>query len=92
MEVGGQLQAPVALSLGERFPHTHLIGAWVGPRGYLDVVTKRKNLIITRAGNRTPIVQSNYYTEWATQITVMQTYYKFCGSEEKSFQVVRNTE
>jgi hypothetical protein len=42
MEVSGQFQAPAALLPGPRDPGTQRIGGWVGPRGGLDAIEKRK--------------------------------------------------
>jgi hypothetical protein len=41
---------------GEGVPGTHWIGGWVGPVASLDTLTKRKIIVITPAGNWTPIV------------------------------------
>jgi len=51
MEISGQLHAPAALTARERAHGTHWIGGWVGPRSSLDMVAKRKILIIAPAGN-----------------------------------------
>jgi hypothetical protein len=47
--VGGawSFQARAALPPWERFPGTHWIGGWVGPRVGLDDVEKRKLLTLT---------------------------------------------
>jgi hypothetical protein len=42
---------------GGRAPGIHRTGGWVGPRGELDTMAKRKNPIIAPAGNQTPVVQ-----------------------------------
>jgi hypothetical protein len=42
MEVSGQLHAPGRFYPWERAPGTHWIREWVGPRGGLDAVVKRK--------------------------------------------------
>jgi hypothetical protein len=42
---------------GERAHGIHWIGRWVGPRGGLDAVAKRRNPIIATVGNLTPVVQ-----------------------------------
>jgi len=42
MEVSGQLHPPGRFTPRERFPGTHWIGGWVGPRAILDAVLKRK--------------------------------------------------
>jgi hypothetical protein len=46
MEVSGQLHAPAALPRGERTRGTHWIGDWMDPRADLDVVEKRKILLV----------------------------------------------
>jgi hypothetical protein len=57
MEVSGQLQASVALLLGERGPGTHWIGGWVGPRTSLDDVEKRKCLPLLGLELRPSVIQ-----------------------------------
>jgi hypothetical protein len=42
MEVNGYLHATAALPPGEKAPGTHWTGGWVGPRGGMDNVDKRK--------------------------------------------------
>jgi hypothetical protein len=67
MEVSGQLHAPAALPPGKA-AGTHWIGGWVGPRGVLDAVMKRKIPRPRQESNpRTPIVLpvAQRYTDWA---------------------------
>jgi hypothetical protein len=42
--MSGQFHEMAALHPGKEHPHTHWIGGWVGPRGGLDDVEKRKLL------------------------------------------------
>jgi hypothetical protein len=46
LEVSGQLHAPAALPSRKEPPGIHWIGGWVGPRGGLDDVEKRKFFIL----------------------------------------------
>jgi hypothetical protein len=74
MGVSGQRHAPAALyprGKDPRYPYTHWIGGWVGPRAGLDAGARRK--ILCPAGDRTPIVQPvvRHYTDWATATSVL---------------------
>jgi hypothetical protein len=51
MEVNGQIY-PERKASG-----AHWVGGWVGLRTGMVAVTKRKNPLITPAGNRTSVVQ-----------------------------------
>jgi len=44
MEVSGQLHAPATSHPGERYPGTHWLGGWVGPRTGLEAVVNIRNL------------------------------------------------
>jgi hypothetical protein len=52
MEVSGQLHASAALPPLEITHGTHWIGGWVGPRVGLDVVGKRKILLLLGLGGK----------------------------------------
>jgi hypothetical protein len=68
MEVSGQYHVPAALLPGKESPFIHWIGGWVGPRGVLDAVVKRKIPRPRRESkSRTSIVQpiAQRYTDWA---------------------------
>jgi len=52
MEVGGQRDAPAALSLGKN-PGTDLIGGWVGSSGALDALEKVKTFPLPSTVSRT---------------------------------------
>jgi hypothetical protein len=56
---GGEWSAssPGRFTPGERTPGNLWVGGWLGPRGGLHVVPKRKILIIAPEGKGTPVVQ-----------------------------------
>jgi hypothetical protein len=82
--MNGQLQAPGALSPGERAPSTHSIGGWVGFRTGLDDVEKRKFLTLPGLKLRPlgrPAIASRY-TEcisncWYTGVKKNEVHTKF---------------
>jgi hypothetical protein len=72
MAVSGQLHASVLPS--GKDPRTHWLRGWVGPRGGLDVVEKRKSYTV---GNRNRAIQpiALRYTDWAIPTPYTQTWF-----------------
>jgi hypothetical protein len=71
MELSGQLHTPATLPAGVMVPGTHWIGGWVGPRGGLDAVEKRKLLKLSGFEPR-PSSPSLYWLSYSGPYNVHQ--------------------